>query len=644
VPVPTIPPTYGPDDLAKFTEEFDKLPADLKEKLGGSPDRALLSGSAQIIIPGQAMPHAADAHRHGGVFGGSYDPQWEHSNMERLRQQLEGPIQEVNLFSVSPHVHDRPEGLDTSVPGHPVYYLIRKAGPDGGPTRVEGTATLGEDGWVTVEGYGIGPDGQSRLRPGRYKIAEFNAFFRGLAPHFNRPGNVLTFLSTPPGSTLGYIGPVADQGAIDLLGKQIRTELDTKGQSLTAQKVSLGVIGGSPFDPAGARLFYRDLAYANKLEKDLGLPPGSIRISGAGEITISKETVSLLVGMPSFSRGGQNLLDALSQMLSPWRYAGGIVIIHCDSGEPSAIFNPAGRTGITPGIKNVTIPIGGPSGLENVDNLIKFIKQNPDQKFILAHFLTQVTATIPEHYLNVMQRILDETRNPVTGRSNVVFDGSWDVFTNQMAWGQATSARGRPVNRELINAFAEWIATHPDSALFGSDTIAGDQDLKGDPSAATLQLQKDIGFLDAIREAGIRHGNPHLLEQYLHGNYERLIKQAADNVGRFRTAPENTAWIDGGGPSDAHPLPPMQMVELQQPDGTWKWDLVRTEDLPVGMRDRNALIVPNTLEPMVGVPGIIWTDEGRVPGPRNSINWPVNRERRAWLESLGIYIPDTPSW
>jgi hypothetical protein len=584
----------------------------------------------QIVRTGEGkLEEAADGHRHEGPRdAGGYGRNLTESDLATTAKRLrDGPIQYTTVFSVAPsHFWDRnaPTGIDYSDPNHVTYYL--RLGEDG--ERELGTIELKGDKAIVKGPAGheaaglLGAGNQPALQAGDWNR---DRIVRALGGRV-RPGDqTIHFVSTPDDYVLGYVGPEGDEEAIELIAKRIRYELDHEGHSITSERVSLGIVAGDPYDPASCDLVWKALAFAKTMEDKYQIPPGSIRMYGASEETISKEAVTPLVGMPTYARVGQPGLDAISQAFAPYRFMKAPVYVHCDSGGDLVIYDPVTEEGVSPDRKDINIPIIE-SDLANIPNLEKLLKQNPDQIFIWAHFGASYTTTMPKGYVQLLDRLL--TENP-----NLRLDTSWLVSVDWIRIGGNRKLPKDLVDRAQVRQFAQLIAKHPKQIFYGSDVVGGSVKPGDDPAVAVLRAQDQIGLLKEITLAGNQHGIPDLLERYQLGNYQDIVGVGADNVKMFRTDDLVAQWLAAGAPGG---VPPKQIVQ----DANGAYRLVPTADLgPSG--NLNTQILPPDARPMVNVPGIVWSPK-RGPGPKNPFRMgPLNLDRRKLLAGQGVvFDPD----
>ena len=594
----------GPKDVKGLAYGLSKLTPQERERYGSEPliDTILSAEKNKEIITGPtvlkkgALPDKYhDAHAHEGPYSGTYDPTYKDADISRqIRLSQDGKRMTLN-FPVAPHIFELGAAKAEGLFNEPAYYNRRRQG-EHGPENVMGTAkVLANE--VHVQGYGIADTaGDPKIQPAKYDRADFEKILGGPIP----PGvDEIHFVSSPAHTTLSYQGPRVDEKHIEMIAKRAGETQQFLGEYPENMKgLYVGLAGSNPFDPKTYKGAYKTLDYANKAEAKYGLPPGSLKISGFGELTIAKETVGALSAMPELN---PDTVRDISQATSSMRYAGGTTVIHMDASNSKVTPDLS-----LPGSANVnTLATQGQA--ENLVALKQLLKENPDQEIIWAHIGAAVTQKVPEGYTEQIRELL-------ANHPNLKIDTSWTA-TADMISGRALGDPGnKPVDTANVQRWAEVIADNPDRFLWGSDTIAASQKGNVDVVQAVYNRFKEIGLLEEIKRIGDQKGSSDAIEKFLSVNFEDSIGKAADRVSRFRTDPDNIKWLAAGGPNEANGrIPPMQWIKENG-----EWQFVKSSDLPNG-GNRETYEMPDDLEPSEG-PAMIWKADGKsfytpTPGP-----------------------------
>ena len=607
----------GPAEVKALAHSRANLTPELRRQLGSEPaiDTLLDGERNRDIVPGVpnynkgALPDQYhDSHAHEGPYSGTFDPTYLDSDMGRLTQLSQDGKRMTLNFPVAPHIF---ELGDAKIPGNkldPAYYLRRRQGASG-PENVMGTAKL-INGEVHIMDAGVtDTTGQPRIKPGKYSLKDFEALIGQPFP----PGlEEIHFVSSPAHTTLSYQGPKVDEKHIKMIAEyaaQGRQFLDDIPQNVKGLHV--GLAGSNVFDPSSYKGAYDSLNVANEQESLHGLPKGTVKISGYGELTIAKEAVG---GLSRFPPLNEKTVRDISQAISPMRYAGGTTVIHMDASNSKMVpdLSAPGSPSIT------TLETHGQA--ENLKSLEQLLRENPDQEIIWAHIGAAVTQTVPNGYGEKVRELL--AKYP-----NLKIDTSWTATADMIAGRAFHEPANKPPDAKNVSRWAEIIADNPDRFMWGSDTIAASQKGNEDVVATIYKRFKDIGLLDEIKRIGDAKGNSDAIEKFLTENFKDSIAEAAKRVTRFRTDELNAAWLKAGGPSDANGrVPPMQYVKTNG-----EWEFVKSDTLENG-GNRETYIMPDDAAPAQGET-MIWKADGSgyyepTEGPaRKTGEFPLNPNR-----------------
>ena len=606
-----------PAELKALAHSRANLTPELQRQLGSEPaiDTLLNGERNREIVTGAPMHNKGvlpdryhDSHAHEGPYSGTFDPTYLDADMSRLTQLSQDGKRMTLNFPVAPHIF---ELGDAKIPGNkldPAYYLRRRQGANG-PENVMGTAKL-INGEVHIMDAGVtDTTGQPRIKPGKYSLKDFETLIGQPFP----PGlEEIHFVSSPAHTTLSYQGPKVDEKHIKMIAEyaaQGRQFLDDIPQNVKGLHV--GLAGNNVFDPSSYKGAYDSLNVANEQETLHGLPKGTVKISGYGELTVAKEAVGALSRFPPLN---EKTVRDISQAISPMRYAGGTTVIHMDASNSKVTPDLS-----LPGSPSVSV-LATQGQAENLASLEQLLRENPDQEIIWAHIGAAVTQTVPKGYGEKVRELL-------ANHPNLKIDTSWTATADMIAGRAFHEPVNKPVDAKNVSRWAEIIADNPDRFMWGSDTIAASQKGNQDVVATIYKRFKDIGLLDEIKRIGDAKGNSGAIEQFLTENFKDSIGEAAGRVTEFRTDEQNAAWLKAGGPSDANGrVPPMQHVKT---NGEWKF--VPSYTLENG-GNRETYVMPDDVEPAQGAT-MIWKADGSgyyepTDGPaREAGNFPLNTNR-----------------
>jgi hypothetical protein len=221
----------------------------------------------------------------------------------------------------------------------------------------------------------------------------------------------------------------------------------------------------------------------------------------AGELTIKKEMVDVLLGKDAFDIEAQALADFLSLADE----SGMGVLIHCDWGRHALDASDSRPTATR-------------MAYEYFDKLTELLAKYPNANIVLAHTgigrmvrpdhaastVEHNGRQVPEHVARVMQAM---ERAP-----NARFDISWNDV--------AEAYLSDPAMRR---ALADFISENPGKVMFGSDTVKPVNDAAYNQALTTyLPLFADIAAK-----------NPQALYQLLRGNYDEVMAKSDASVANW---------------------------------------------------------------------------------------------------------------
>ena len=503
-----------------------QLPKEEREKVG-SPLLTLLFPN-----PGALPRIVNDIHSHDAPFMGfgSYDPryvgarppgisdeEWTVMVLSRMReQQLTGKTVIMPVAPMFPNSNSRTQNLNLDGTGtsSASYYLER----DAQGQKIIGTVIFENGRAKTLNNQPLlNSNGIPVIQPFDIPIEDFEILYGKKLP---KDATRLDFVVSLLGCELHFSGPEVDALVLENHAKLIRKELDLYGTNFIAENYVVGLTAGNIREPNSDRNVFEGMRLAREMEQKYGLKPGTIQVI-VGEKNLSKEVVEGQAGQLPLASLDEPQLMNVNKWAKAIGQTGMPVIIHCDSGTP----NKADLSTVNGHIAHFMLP----SNLENIDALIQFANDNKGTQIIWAHAGLGLTIQSPGRYVDVLRKVLEAA-------PNVVIDLSWDVIHQYI--------------EKDIEGWARLITEYPDRFIFGSDTIASSQNPVPNSRLNVLNSLVKTGLLaeiDKLDPSGTTK------ERFLSGNFDEVVD--TERAKRFRTDPENAAWLERKGYEKGEPPP-----------------------------------------------------------------------------------------